>query len=70
MLKRPRDMDRLAKLVVDIATGHWPTMVLISISAMFSQLPCLGMFWISSRSAMRRASADRTPHRAKRVSSC
>lgn len=33
---------------------HWPTIAPISISATFSQLPCFGVQWICSRSAMPR----------------
>src|SRR5581483_7670967 len=49
---------------------HWRLSTLSSISAMSSQLPCLGVWWIASLSASRLASAggnasyfERAPHR-------
>src|SRR6267378_880420 len=38
---------------------HWRCKILSSVSAMFNQLPCLGVEWISNRRAKRRASAGR-----------
>jgi hypothetical protein len=43
----------------------WRRRVCTSISAMFSQLPCFGVQWISSRSAIRLASPGGMPHRAR-----